>query len=88
MPKLTPTEWLRLLIQIVGLGLVMIAGVWRLSGVLHVQEATLIRIERQTKGQWTAADMKLWTTQLERENVELTVPDPWRVVGHRNGHGR
>lgn len=88
MPRPVHRDWIGLVILVMSLLTTTATAVWWLSRQLHTVGSTVERIERQTRGRWTAQDMKLWTTQLESENrdpgLPLSVPDPWRVVAHHN----
>lgn len=81
-------QWAQLFLRSMGVLGMMVAAVWWLSSQLHAQELVILRIEQQTKGAWTAVDMKLWTVQLDKQNDGLSVPDPWQVIERRpNSHG-
>lgn len=88
--RTSASDWGRLILLVVSLITTTATAVWWLSRELNQSRLVIDRIDRQTKGRWTAMDMKLWSTQLEAENVrlELSVPDPWDVVNHRDKTGR
>ena len=46
---------------------------------LSQMNTKILRFEYGTEDRWKGKDMKIWALELQRDNPELVVPDPWVV---------